>query len=100
MSKIKSQKEKSKKTEAYEDENWFEQSEHESIRACTCFCGHIFKSQARNLQCLVTEKVKDKNGQIVLGKEGKPKTERVTVSRRLSKVACSKCSSNWIKDFK
>lgn len=78
---------------------WFDRDEYKTPRACICLCGNTFKAQARELQCLAVRKVKDKDGRDVLEKDGKPKTEPVTVTKCLTKKACPKCSSNWIKSF-
>ena len=78
---------------------WFDRDEHKTPRTCVCLCGNTFKTQARELQCLAVRKVKDKDGQDVFGKDGKPKTEPVTVTKYLTKTTCPKCSSNWIESF-
>ena len=81
------------------EKTWFERDEYRTVRNCTCLCGHRFKSQARELPCVESQEVKDKEGRPIIGQDGHIKTQPVTVKRLLSKVGCPKCSSYWLKDF-
>lgn len=90
-----------KKSQEQAETAWFKRDEHSVIRDCTCFCGHVFKSKARLLLCSELRQVKDRDGGVVLDKNGTVKTKNVDVTRCLSLEHCPKCQSehNWIQSF-
>ena len=83
-----------------DDKTWFERDEHKPVRTCTCVCGDVFKSEARDLTCIQLREVKDKNGRPVFDKHGNREIKKVVVKRMLSKWSCKKCSSNWLESFR
>lgn len=83
---------KKQETEApKKDVTWFDRSEHLAVRTCLCFCGTTYKSQARTIKFYERRTKRDK--------DGKEKTEMVTVNGCLSLKPCPKCKRVKIDSF-
>ncbi len=81
------------------EKSWFEREEYKSIRKCTCACGHIYESEARDLPCLVKQERKDSHGGLVRDTNGNQEFDDVTVTRIISKKYCPKCRTHSLVDF-
>ena len=80
------------------EQAWNEKDEHKAVRTCQCFCGNVFKSQARRLSFIDMQPVKDADGEIKREK-GRDVTKKIAVEGNLSFKSCPKCGRNRIKSF-
>lgn len=78
---------------------WFERDEHINVRKCTCACGHIYESHARDLPCIEKRERKDSRGALVRDKNGNQEFDDISVTRMISKWACPKCRCHSLVKF-